>query len=141
MESETKFVMTLSGEDPWGDKLRMGSRAGRSWTATGTSFAVVAMLLLATACGNKVIEPESTSQNPVSRPAINAVLEAHDENLMAIPGVVGVHVGQLAGAQTPCLKIMVVKRTHDLERALPTSLEGYAVVLEETGIIRPLGEP
>jgi hypothetical protein len=69
---------------------------------------------------------------------INVVLRAHDKELMAIPGVVGVYVGLLADQKTPCLKIMAVKKTRELERALPKSLEGYKVEVEETGAIRPM---
>jgi hypothetical protein len=35
---------------------------------------------------------------------------------------------------------MVAKKAAELQQALPESLEGYPVVLEETGVIRPLGE-
>jgi len=69
---------------------------------------------------------------------INAVLRDHDENLLAVPGVVGVFVGLLADDATPCLKVMVVKETKDLKKKVPQSLEGYPVLLEESGFIRPL---
>ena len=68
---------------------------------------------------------------------INAVLRAHEDELMAIPGVVGVYVGLMDDGKTLCLRVMVVKKTRDLERQVPKSLEGYAVVIEETGVIRP----
>jgi hypothetical protein len=99
---------------------------------------VVTGFILATACGTKVIEPEATT--PMPRRDINEVLVVHDEQMMAIPGVVGVYVGLLEDDQTSCLKVMVAKITAELEQALPESLEGYPVVLEETGVIRPLGE-
>ena len=69
---------------------------------------------------------------------INAVLGDHDKELMAIPGVVGVYVGLQGDQKTSCLRVMVVKKTKDLQRALPKTLEGYKVELEETGIIRPM---
>ncbi len=72
------------------------------------------------------------------RQDINAVLRAHEDELMAIPGVVGVYVGLMDNDKTPCLKVMVVKKTKDLEQQIPKSLEGYPVVIEETGVIRPL---
>ncbi len=72
---------------------------------------------------------------------INEVLRAHDDVLMAVPGVVGVYVGLLDDDETPCIKIMVVEKTRELEQKLPKSLEGHPVVLEETGVIRPLTEP
>jgi hypothetical protein len=74
----------------------------------------------------------------MARPDINLVLRAHDTEIMAIPGVVGVYVGLLADQKTPCLKVMVTKRTKQLERTIPKSLEGYKVEIEETGVIRPM---
>jgi hypothetical protein len=69
---------------------------------------------------------------------IDAVLRAHDRELLAIPGVVGVYVGLLADQKTPCLRVMAVKKTKGLEQATPKSLEGYPVEIEETGVIRPM---
>ena len=53
------------------------------------------------------------------------------------------HTTKLAGLllpddKTPCLKVMAVKKTEDLEKAIPKTLDGYPVEIEETGIIRPL---
>jgi hypothetical protein len=57
---------------------------------------------------------------------------------MAIPGVVGVYVALDKDGKTPCLKVMVARKTRELVRKLPKTLEGYRVIIEETGIIRPL---
>ena len=69
---------------------------------------------------------------------IDATLRTHDAELLAIPGVVGVYVGLADDGKTPCLRVMVVKKTPDLEQRIPKSLEGLPVVVEETGVIRPL---
>jgi hypothetical protein len=69
---------------------------------------------------------------------INAVLADHDQRLMAMPGVVGVYVGLLEDGKTPCLKIMLRQPDKKLEQSLPRVLEGYRVVPEVTGEIRPL---
>ena len=74
----------------------------------------------------------------MSQRDINDVLRAHDQELMAIESVVGVYVGLLEDGKTSCLKVMVVRKTPELERRIPRSLEGYPVVVEETGAIRPL---
>ncbi len=57
---------------------------------------------------------------------------------MTIPGVVGIYVGVLDDGKTPCLKVMVVKKTPELEKRIPRELEGYRVVIEETGEIKPM---
>jgi len=116
----------------------MARRAGKVWIESLIRCAMVLTFVLATACSTKVVEPESTTRNPMPLRDINEVLEEHDEQLMAIPGVVGVYVGLLEDDQTLCLKVMVVKKTAELERTIPKSLEGHPVVVEETGVIRPL---
>ena len=77
------------------------------------------------------------NDNPTRRD-INVVLRAHDEELLKLPGVVGVAVGLLPDDKTPCLKILLACKIPATERALPKSIEGYPVVVEVTGEIRPL---
>jgi hypothetical protein len=72
---------------------------------------------------------------------INAVLAEHDEGLLSIPGVVGVYVGLLADNRTPCITVMLARRTPEAEAAIPRSLEGHPVRLEVSGEIRPLNQP
>ena len=91
------------------------------------------------ACGATVQDEEAT-RDSMSLTDINAVLRAHDDELMAIPGVGGVYVGLLDDGETPCIKIMVVEKTPELEEQLPKSLDGHPVRVEETGVIRPLSE-
>jgi hypothetical protein len=70
---------------------------------------------------------------------INDVLRAHDKELLALHGVVGVYVGLLDDGKTPCLKVILAQKSAEMERAIPKTLEGYPVVTEVTGEIRPLG--
>ena len=77
------------------------------------------------------------SQHAAPLRDINAVLAEHDDELLAIPGVVGVYVG-LKDETTPCLKVMLARKDAGLERRIPHSLEGHPVVTEVTGEIRPL---
>ena len=78
--------------------------------------------------------------SPTPRRDINAVLADHDDRLLAIPGVVGVYVGVLEDGKTACLKVMLAKRNETTERAIPKTIEGYSVVTEVTGELRPLGD-
>lgn len=68
---------------------------------------------------------------------INEVMEAHVANLMALPGVVGVFIGALNNG-TPCIKVMMVKASRELEEKIPRNLEGHPVLIVETGEIKPL---
>lgn len=78
---------------------------------------------------------------PVPKRDINAVLADHDKQMLAIPGVVGICVGLLKDGRTPCLKVMLARKTRELNRSIPHTLEGYPVVTEVTGEIRPLRKP
>lgn len=78
------------------------------------------------------------ARRPVPERDINAVLRDHDRELLAIPGVVGVFVGVLPDGKTPCLKVMAEQKTAALLKNVPPQLEGYRVVVEETGAIHPL---
>ena len=68
---------------------------------------------------------------------INTVMEAHVDELMAIEGVTAVAVGALDDG-TPCIQVYVVSKTEDLLCRIPKTLGGYAVVIEESGVIRPM---
>ena len=95
------------------------------------------MLLLV--CVLVVVGSPAIAQNnsPVARRDINAVLAAHDKALLAIPGVVGVYVGALDDGR-PCLKVMLADNNREAEQKIPSVIEGYPVVTEVTGEIRPL---
>ncbi len=81
------------------------------------------------------------NSSPAPKRDINAVLAAHDKELLAIQGVVGVYVGTLKNRGTPCLKVMLVHKNPETERQIPPVIEGYPVVTEVTGEIRALGTP
>jgi len=68
---------------------------------------------------------------------INSVIEAHANELMAIEGVTAVAVGALENG-TPCITVYVVKKTGDTERRIPKTLDGHPVIVEESGVIRPM---
>lgn len=64
---------------------------------------------------------------------IAAVQADHEAELMALPGVVGVAVGESEGK--PCLLVYVEQLTPELKAKLPADLEGYKVEIEESGPI------
>ncbi|HEY7461419.1 MAG TPA: hypothetical protein VIC59_06060 [Gemmatimonadota bacterium] len=67
---------------------------------------------------------------------IEEVLEAHTDELMAVPGVVGTAIGDCAGQA--CIKVFVTERNAALEKRIPSALEGYKVELETTGELRAI---
>jgi hypothetical protein len=68
-------------------------------------------------------------------------LAAHDKELLAIPGAVGVYIGTLDDRRTFCLKVMLARKTSESARKIPRAIEGYPVVVEVTGEIRPFSKP
>lgn len=64
------------------------------------------------------------------------VLNEHADQWLSIDGVVGTAEGLAEGR--PCIKVYVVKKTPDLERRIPRLVDGYPVVMEETGEFRAL---
>lgn len=68
---------------------------------------------------------------------IDDVIKKHAHSLMAIPGVVGLYHG-LNEDGSSCLKVMVKKMTPEVQGRIPKTVEGYSVVIEETGEIRPM---
>lgn len=67
--------------------------------------------------------------------SIDAVLAAHTDSLLALPGVVGTAIGLCDGER--CIKVFLADSGSGTKAAIPPRLEGYRVVVEVTGTIRP----
>ena len=68
---------------------------------------------------------------------IEQVQAEHAGAWMAIPGVVGVAVGEQDGR--PCIVVMTAGPTEEIDRQIPSMIDGYPVVLRQTGQFRALG--
>lgn len=71
------------------------------------------------------------------RKSIREVLNSHTEELMTIPGVVGVAQGESQGR--PCIRVFVADKNSESLRGLPHTLDGYRLLVEESGDFRALG--
>jgi len=67
---------------------------------------------------------------------IEQVQEEHTDDWMAIPGVEGTAIGLSEGK--PCIKIFSSKKPHEIRAKIPSTVEGYPVIIEETGAFRAL---
>ena len=67
--------------------------------------------------------------------SIDAVLAAHTDSLMALPGVVGTAIGACDGER--CIKVLLADSGSVTRGRIPARLEGYRVIVEVTGAIRP----
>jgi hypothetical protein len=94
--------------------------------------------LLATGAFFVLMACQSQMSAPKEVRDINQVLAAHSAELMAMPGVVGVYVGLMPDEKTQCLKVMLKDAKSAAAATLPKRLEGFPVVNEVTGEIRPL---
>ncbi len=68
---------------------------------------------------------------------IREVLKRHTDELMSVPGVVGVAEGEFQGR--PCIKVFVMDKTQELLRQIPETIEGFLLQIEESGGFRALG--
>ncbi|MGA1790562.1 MAG: hypothetical protein ACMUIM_03675 [bacterium] len=69
---------------------------------------------------------------------IEQVLKERTDEWMAIPGVEGTAIG-MAGDK-PCIRIFVSSRREQVQDQIPSTVEGYPVIVEETGIFRALNQ-
>jgi hypothetical protein len=90
------------------------------------------LFLSAYACG-----PKEEGKKEVPSRDINEVMNSHVDELMAIPGVAGVAVSELDD-KTPCILVLVVEETDEINHKVPQKLEGHPVRLFVSGKIIPL---
>ncbi len=68
---------------------------------------------------------------------IREVLKRYTDELMAVPGVVGIAEGKSHGK--PCIRVFVVDSHSEALKHLPENIEGYLLHIEESGEFRALG--
>ena len=101
--------------------------------ALGIGLAVVAVGL--TCCSNIGLD-DPQGELAMAVHTIEDTLERHSAELMAVPGVVAAAQGLCDGE--PCIRVFVEKRSDEIDRSVPKSIEGYKVVVEESGEVRAL---
>jgi len=67
---------------------------------------------------------------------IEQVLKDKTDQWMDMPGVVGTAIGLYEGK--PCIKIFTSSKPQQLRDKIPSTIEGYPVIIEETGAFRAL---
>ena len=68
--------------------------------------------------------------------SITEVFDANQDSIMALPGVVGIGIGERGGE--PCIRVMVEIASPAVKAGIPAQLGGYTVIVDETGTIRAL---
>jgi hypothetical protein len=73
----------------------------------------------------------------VTRKNIEQVLHEKTDEWMTIPGVEGAAIGIFKGS--PCIKIFTSITQEELKFKIPSTIEKYPVIIEETGEFHALG--
>jgi hypothetical protein len=100
--------------------------------SAGAAVLLLGIAALLAGCARKTAGTTGDHTPPSATP-IADVLAAHQQELLALPGVVGIGVGQCRGV--PCIVVMAAVASPELSRRLPSSLEGHPVELRVTGPI------
>ena len=74
--------------------------------------------------------------NTIPVKSIEEVLNKNTKELMSLPGVVGVAQGVWEGK--PCIIVYVTQKEPSLVTKIPDILEGYQIIIEETGDFKAL---
>ena len=101
-----------------------------------TRAAIVTLTILAAGC-RAPSHSSPPAETHVPQRSLTAVLANHSPELIRIPGVTTVAESRGADGK-PCVLILVTRLTPELRARLPQSLEGWPVVVEESGEIRAL---
>src|SRR3989449_11472894 len=96
---------------------------------------VARMMTLVLISGALACSGAQRGEGAVTARSIDEVLAAHNDSLMALPGVVGTAIGLCDSER--CIKVLLADSSSDTKRRIPARLEGYRVVAEVTGTIRP----
>jgi len=95
---------------------------------------LIAIALLASACSPRPSQDHSVTADSLN--PLAAVLQQHTSDWMSIPGVTG--TGETEKEGKPAILILVDTLTDTLKMRLPSKVEGYPVIIQETGEIRAL---
>ena len=108
---------------------------------TGLSILLIGLIavfcFIVQGCGSKQEEKTSTPKEQAPMRDINTVMTEHTPELMPIPGVTGVAIGQLDDG-TPCILVLVENDSAVIVNKIPKTLEEYPTKIEVTGRIVPM---
>lgn len=91
--------------------------------------------MLVAACGRPKTQTAGGELVADTLKTIEAVLAAHHDSLMAIPGVLSTAVGRCSGE--PCIRILVNRVSDEIQRRIPSKLDGFPVRINVTGPVVP----
>lgn len=98
----------------------------------GRALAAFLLLGFVASCAGRSRTEDAERVTPRT---VEEVLAAHNDSLMALPGVVGTAIGLCDGA--PCIRVFLTDSSETVRKAIPLRLDGYPVKAEVTGPFRP----
>ena len=98
-------------------------------------FVITLVIMGCSSYGSDVREKELST---LPGKTIEQVLKDNTSKWMDIQGIEGTAIG-LCNDQ-PCIKIFTSIQPEEIQTMIPAALEGYPVVIEYTGSIRPLNQ-
>lgn len=121
----------LKGE--WNNELQMN----RQIAVAVLSAVVISAAAILCGCRRDGIT-KSEKGCPMPAKSIEQVLKDNTDAWMAIDGVEGTAIGLHKGK--PCIKIFASVKAQQLRGKIPPAVEGYPVIIEETGEFRALDQ-
>jgi hypothetical protein len=89
------------------------------------------LLAMAAACAGS---RANSTDRQMPEKSIEAVLAAHNDSLMAVPGVMGTAIGRCDGI--PCIRVFMRDSASATRARIADRLEGHPVRVEVTGAFR-----
>jgi hypothetical protein len=87
-----------------------------------------------------ILQCRSSNKNDtMQKTPIKEVIKQHSTEIMSIPGVVGLYQGETDDGK-PCIKVMLEKESNEIEQKIPKKLDGYPVIIDVTGKIKPMNQ-
>lgn len=95
---------------------------------------IIGIVILTAGLIQKPVVDTTHPPKPKKKMTITEVLKKHTDDWMKIPGVIG--TGEGRKDDKPAVTIFVEKLTKAIQHDIPKSIDGYAVVFQETGVIK-----
>ena len=100
------------------------------------NMGVLAGASMLAGCGSYADPSDPGKGQSMPQQTIEQVQEKHTDEWMAIPGVQGTAIGMSEGK--PCILILSSVKPETLQDKIPSTVQGYPVVIKETGAFRAL---
>jgi hypothetical protein len=110
----------------------------KSSTGIMLTLATFALAIAVSLPAYAQVEASRRGGNPVPQKSVQMVLEENNHALLSLPGVVGTAEGLTDNK--PCVVVYVTAESQELIRQIPKEIDGYPVIIEETGQIHTLPE-